>query len=213
MLRRFSHRCRNSLSAIKLGLYLLKKEGGETEGPLPSRWNSLWRTYDEIEKLLDTLQRIHQSTSLTVVRSPLGRLFDERLPFWRARFGEWGRTIVLDPPEHDVPGDFDPAHLGRGLDAFVAWRSEAGESHQPRLAWRAVTGQFEISWDEAPRGCSHVSDERPDKRAPDAQSTDWTNSLPLLLLARIAIDHGGEVEARPDKPLSITARWPQFATK
>ena len=48
MLRHFSHRCRNSLSGIKLGLYLLKRE---LEDPSHSRWNDLGRTYDEIEKL------------------------------------------------------------------------------------------------------------------------------------------------------------------
>ena len=50
MLRHFSHRCRNTLSGIKLGLYLLRKE---LEGQSPSRWTELGRTCDEIEKLFD----------------------------------------------------------------------------------------------------------------------------------------------------------------
>ena len=51
------------------------------------------RTYDEIEKLFDGLQRIYQSKSLTLVRSPLGQLFAERLPLWRARYG---RVVAND---------------------------------------------------------------------------------------------------------------------
>src|SRR5271166_4199566 len=71
MLRHFSHRCRDSLSGIKLGLYLVEKE---LKGPSLCRWNDLARTYEGIEKLFDGLPRVYQSTSLTLVRSPLGQL-------------------------------------------------------------------------------------------------------------------------------------------
>ena len=128
MLRNFSHRCRNSLSGIKLGLYLLKKQG---ECNAPSRCNELWRKYEEIENLFDRLQRISQISSLTVVRSPLGQLFAERLPLWRARFGEFGRSIRIDPPDQDLAGDFDPTHLGLGLDSFIAWRSQSAWRNRP----------------------------------------------------------------------------------
>ncbi len=122
MLRHFSHRCRNSLHGIKLGLYLLRKE---LETPSHSRWKDLVRTYDDIEKLFVGLERVYQSNSLTFVRSPLGQLFAERAPLWRARYPEWGRSIRLDPPAQDLPGDFDPSHLGIGLDRLVNWRAES----------------------------------------------------------------------------------------
>ena len=207
IMRHFSHRCRNSLSGIKLGLYLLKKEL-DPDGPSDSRWNELGRTYDEIEKLFDGLQRLYQSTSLTVVRSPLGRLFAERLPLWRSRFPEWGRTIKVDPPEHEDAGDFDPTQFGHGLDAFVAWRAGSGDSHEVRLAWRVGAGHFEISWDEAP-AASRNGQSACEKSPSGSSSAVWTGSLALLLLARVAADHGGELEAQRDPALRVKVRWPQ----
>jgi hypothetical protein len=206
MLRHFSHRCRNSLSGIKLGLYLLKKE---PEGLDHAHWHDLGRTYSEIEKLFDRLQRICQSTSLTLVRSPLGQLFAERLPLWRSRYPDWGRTIVLDPPEQDVAGDFDPSHLGLGLDAFVTWRAESSDSPNQRIAWRTTGGQFEISWQESSE-CGGNQDRRSNDFPPGCQPADCTGSLAVLLLARVAADHGGELEARREPALSVTIRWPQF---
>jgi hypothetical protein len=206
MLRNFSHRCRNSLSAIKLGLYLLKKQG---ECTTPPRCNELWRQYEEIENLFDRLQRISQTSSLTVVRSPLGQLFAERLPLWRSRFGEFGRSILVDPPEQDIAGDFDPTHLGLGLDSFIAWRSQSAQAHSPRLGWRVARGQFEISWTEA-RAEGSNGNARASSCLPEPQSADASTSLALLLLARVAADHGGEVEASRGQPLDVTIRWPQF---
>jgi hypothetical protein len=206
MLRHFSHRCRNTLSGIKLGLYLLKKE---LEGQSPSRWIELGRTCDEIEKLFDRLQRIYQSTSLTVVRSPLGQLFAERLPVWRCRYAAWGRTILVDPPEHEPSGDFDPTHLGVGLDAFVAWRAESGDSREPRLAWRVMGGHFEISWQESPVE-GRNGQRRSEQSLPGSSPADCTGSMALLLLARVVADHNGELEARSDPALEVTVRWPQF---
>jgi hypothetical protein len=206
MLRHFTHHCRNTLSGIKLGLYLLRKE---LEGQSPSRWNELGRTCDEIEKLFDRLQRIYQSTSLTVVRSPLSQLMAERLPLWRSRYAMCGRTIVVDPPEHEAPGDFDPAHLGFGLDAFVGWRAESIDIKEPRLAWRVTGGQFEISWQEssAEGQHRHRQSQRPlPARSPD----DCAVSMPLLLLARVAADHNGELEVHNDWALDVRIRWPQF---
>ena len=34
--------------------------------------------------------------------------------------------------------------------------------------------------------------------------------MALLLLARVAADHGGELEAHSDPSLDVTVRWPQF---
>jgi hypothetical protein len=208
LLRHFSHRCRNTLSGIKLGLYLLKKE---QEGRSPSRWTELGRTYDEIEKLFDKLQRIYQPTSLTVVRSPLGQLFAEWLPLWRSRYAAWGRTILVDPPQREFPGDFDPTHLGFGLDAFVAWRAESADSREPRLAWRGIGGHFEISWQESPVE-GHNGQTRSQRSSPDSSPADCTGSMALLLLARVAADHNGQLEARSEPALDVTVRWPQFRT-
>jgi hypothetical protein len=206
MLRQFSHRCRNTLSGIKLGVYLLKRE---LEGQSPSRWTELGRTCDEIEKLFDRVQRIYQSASLTVVRSPLGRLFAERLPMWTSRYAMIGRTIVVDPPELDLPGDFDPTQLGLGLDAFVSWRAESAEGVEARLAWRVTGGKLEISWHERALA-GRTGPRRSQHDLPASSPEEGMGSLALLLLARVAADHDGDLETRFDPSLEVTMRWPQF---
>jgi hypothetical protein len=210
IMRQFSHRCRNSLSGIKLGLYLLKKE---LQDPSRSGWNDLGRRCDEIEKLFDRLDRIYQSTSLTLVRSPLGQLFAERLPMWRSRYPDWGHTIRLEPPEQDLAGDFDPSHLGLGLDAFVMWRAESGDSREPRLAWRTSEGQFQVSWQETPNRAENNHARRSPESPPGCQPGDCTASLALLLLARVTADHGGEFENRNEPTLNMMIRWPQFSSE
>jgi hypothetical protein len=209
MLRQFSHRCRNSLSGIKLGLYLLKKE---LQDPARSHWNDLGRRCEEIEKLFDRLDRIYQSPSMTLVRSPLGALFAERFPLWRSLYPAWAHTILLDPPEQDEAGDFDPSQLGLGLDALVTWRADSGESRAPRLAWRTAGSEFQISWRETAE-CA----ENPARRSPEApvgsRPGDCAASLALLLLARVAADHGGDLENRHDPALNVLIRWPQFRAK
>ena len=88
----------------------------------------------KLKKLFDRLDRIYHSASLTLVRSPLGQLFVERLRLWRSLYPNWAHTIRLEPPETDLAGDFDPSHLGLGLDAFVMWRASSGESREPCLS-------------------------------------------------------------------------------
>ena len=205
MLRHFSHRCRNSLSGIKLGLYLLKRE---LEDPSHSRWNDLGRTYDEIEKLFVGLERMYQPKALTLVRSPLGQLFAERLPLWRARYPDWSQTILFDPPQREIPGDFDPSHLALGLDAFVSWRAESGDSREPCVAWRTSEAHCEIFWRET-SGPAGKEDRRADDSPLGCQLADCTGSLALLLLARVAADHRGELETQREPALSVTIRWPR----
>jgi hypothetical protein len=207
MLRKFSHRCRNSLSGIKLGLYFLRKD---FQGTSCCRWNDLRRSYDEIEKMFDRLDRIYQSASLALVRSPLGQLFTERLRLWRSLYPDWAHTIRLDPPDSNPAGDFDPSHLGLGLDAFVMWRAESGHSREPCLAWRTFGGHFEISWQETPDDRLAIDAHRSSDSPLGCQPGDCTGALALLLLARVAADHGGDLETRHHPSLSAQIRWPQF---
>ena len=206
ILRKFSHRCRNSLSGIKLGLYLLRKESQDTSN---CRWSDLGRTYDEIEKLFDRLDRIYHSAPLTLVRSPLGQLFAERLRLWQSLYPNWAQSVRLEPPETDPPGDFDPSHLGLGLDAFVMWRACSGDSREPCLSWHASGAQFHISWKETSDRIESAAIDPAD--SPRAYPPgDCTGSLALLLLARVAADHGGDLETRHDPSLNALIRWPQF---
>ena len=206
MLRKFSHHCRNSLSGIKLGLYLLRKDLQDTSS---CRWSDLGRSYDEIEKLFDRLDRIYHSAPLTLVRSPLGQLFAERLRLWRSLHPNWAQTIRVEPPETDLAGDFDPSHLGLGLDAFVMWRASSGESREPCLAWLTSGSQFQITWEEASH-CTESAACDPADSPRGYPPSDCTGALALLLLARVAADHGGDFEIRHDPSLSALIRWPQF---
>ena len=206
MLRHFSHRCRNFLSGIKLGLYVLKDD---LKGSSCAHWGDLVHRYDEIERLFDRLDRICQSTSLTLVRSPLGHLFAERLPLWRSRFPDWGRALVLEPPEQDLAGDFDPSHLGLGLDALIAWRAEAGEGRKPSLAWRstAVAAQDHLAGNRREGANQNRSGlDRP----LESPLGDCGGAVARLLLARVAADHRGVLEARREPALALSIRWPQF---
>jgi hypothetical protein len=208
LLSGFNHRCRNSLNGIKMSLYLSKREW---DGPTPPCWLELERTYQEIERLFDRLQVIYRPLSVTMVRSPLGQLVAERLPSWRSLFAPNGRTLEVDPPRQEVSGDFDPMHLGLGLDAFVAWRADNSSAMgNPRLSWRIDADFFEIAWRE---GSSHSPCNYPER---ETRLTDETSPpcgvdcLALPLLARIVSAHGGYQETTLDPAFGLKLRWPRF---
>jgi signal transduction histidine kinase len=81
MLSSFNHRCRNLLNGIKMSLYLFKHEIG---GERPRSLGELERAYQQLEAIFDRLQVIYRPLNLTLVRAPLGRFFDERLPSWHS---------------------------------------------------------------------------------------------------------------------------------
>jgi hypothetical protein len=208
MLSSFNHRCRNSLNGIKMSLYLCKQDAN---GSRPDCWLELERTYQQLERLLERLQVIYRPLSLAPVRSPLGRLFDERLPSWRAWFNVRGRTIQVDAPVEDAPGDFDPMYLGLGFDAFVAWRAEAAcADSQARLRWRILDGSFELTWEEALlENSATLSDDEIGPNQP-SRPKGRVDCLALPLLARIVSAHGGCVETVSDPALVMRLGWPQF---
>jgi len=204
----FTHRCRNSLQGIKMSLYLCRRG---IEGPAPETWARLERTYQETERLFDRLQAIYRPMRTTMVRSSLGQLLAERLPVWRSWCTGRALTLEADPPAEEGLGDYDPMHLGSGLDAFIAWRLEHGFSYgNVRLAWRLNQGFFEVEWNEVdpqvPRGVESGGNPR-SGRSGESTAGD---SLALPLLARIAAAHGGRVIFRWDPAFHLTLLWPQF---
>jgi hypothetical protein len=208
MLSSFNHRCRNSLNGIKMSLYLFKRE---MDGPVPGQWQELERAYQEIELLFDRLQMLYRPLSLTVVRSPIGRLIDERLPTWRSWFGARGRTLEFTRPSVDLPCDFDPMHLGLGLDAFVRSRAESGRGPwKTQLTWGISEGLFEIRWEEqiAPKGCDERAHES--GRPGGAASCGKSDALAHPLLKRIVAAHGGFVETTTNPAFVVKVRWPRF---
>jgi len=204
----FNHRCRNALNGIKMGLYLFKRE---TSGPMHRCWTELAQTYEEIERVFDRLQVIYRPMSVNTVRSPLGLLVTERLPAWCTSFSGKGRTLDIDRPDDDDPGDFDPMYLGLGLDAFIAWRAEAGDpKRQSSLSWRTANGCFEVSWDEF-RPAKRSSGNTHDFGVPQGpRPTVRVDSLALPLLARVVAAHGGFLETTSDPAFGVKLRWPQF---
>jgi hypothetical protein len=206
----FSHRCRNSLNGIKMSLYLVRRA---MDGPTPPCWKELERTYREIERLFDHLQTIYRPMTVTIVRARLGQLVADHAPNWRSWFESGRRALRIEAPSPDPSGDFDPMHLGMGLDALVAWRAEARDaSRQPRLTWRIQQGSFVVCWDEAPSPSPELL---ADVRARESRGTEpsrGVNSLALPLLARIVAEHGGSLESsEPTEPnFSVRVRWPQY---
>jgi hypothetical protein len=208
LLRGFNHRCRNSLNGIKMSLYLSRRQWN---GATPPFWGEIEQTYQQIERLFDRLQVIYKPLSMTMVRSPLSPLFAERLPAWRSWFTQKGLDLQINPPERDDAGDFDPMHLGLGLDAFVAWRAEEGSTFgNPLLSWRVVEGDFEIAWSEGHCVSAEVTREPDSRRACEKRPASTVDSLALPLLIRILSAHGGSHETSTDPAFALKLRWPRF---
>jgi hypothetical protein len=208
MLRTFSHRCRNSLNGIKMSLYLLKREH-----PLPMLdcWDELERTYQAIECLFDRLQFIYRPLSMTMVQCPFGQFVAQHLPAWRSWFAANGRTLEIGPPAQEALGDFDPMHLGQGLDAFVAWRAERGHTAgTAHLSWAIEQGFFDINWTETAPSTDCAGQDSIVRASSELQSSDSVDPLALPVLARIVQAHGGQLEQARGPSFGIRLRWPQF---
>jgi hypothetical protein len=201
----FNHRCRNLLNGIRLGLCVFKRQ---VAAPTPKFWEELEQSYREMERLFDWLQVIFRPLSLHLVRSPLGRLFAERLPLWRSWCDSNGVALELVPPRHDAAGDFDPMHLGMALDALVAWRAERIDPTGPvRLSWDLTDGFLELTWSEGPSTSSdkkRSGDDRPVSRACGVAS------LVLSLLNQIISAHDGTLQSTEDPAFHLRLRWPRY---
>jgi signal transduction histidine kinase len=213
MLSGFSHRCRNSLNAIKMSLYLVRRE---QRGDLPPQWRSLEEACLEVERFFDHLHSIYRPLKLTPVRAPLGQFLAEQEPRWRTRLQGCGRTLRVDPPAEDPPGDFDPIHLGMALDAVVAWRARVRDSSRhPRLSWRTGAGSCEVCWEEAATSSPRVPPDGGSGRAGEHPEPPRVESLALSLIARIVAAHGGQTESEPERArgFCLRLRWPQFQSR
>jgi hypothetical protein len=209
----FSHRCRNSLNGIKVSLYLARRE---PSGTTLSAWEELEQTYLQIERLFDRLQAIYRPMTLTMVRSPLGPFMADHEPTWRTWFAERGRTLRVDRPGQDLPGDFDPIHLGMGLDAVLAWRADVREAgRQPRLSWRTGEGFCEVAWDETETPTSSGAAEAAAGCEGKPPGSAGEDPLALPLLARIITAHAGRTEStrEPGRGFRLNLSWPQFRSQ
>lgn len=208
MLSSFNHKCRNSLNGIKMSLYLFKREAG---GPMPQCWLELERTYQELERLFDRLQVIYRPLTLTLVRSPFGQLVSERLPTWRSWFQLRGRALDVVPPREDDPSEFDPMYLGLALDAFVAWRAEAGYANfQTSLSWKIEGDFLEVRCEEARPAAFCQAAQRQCVSAHGSRPLGQIDSLALPLLARIVSAHKGYLETSSEPDFTMRLRFPRF---
>jgi hypothetical protein len=204
----FCHRCRNSLNGIKMSLYLFRRE---SRGAVPDGWGEIETIYQYVEHLFDHLQTIYRPMTISMVRFPLDELIHHHVPKWRSWFESRGLKLQIDPPESEVPGDFDPAQLGLGLDAMAAWRADVGPiGVVVRVAWGVHEGSIEIRWREnAPRSATREPASMSCQRDADSPSRR-VDVLALPLLARILAAHGGQLACERGAGFGVLLRWPQY---
>ncbi len=208
MLRSFNHICRNTLNGIKVSLYLFKHEIG---GPSPGSLAELERSYQQIEGLFDRLQMLYRPPSLTLIRAPLGRFFDECSRSWQSGFNVRGRKLEISPPATDLAGDFDPMFMRECMDSFVAWRAEASQSGtRAVLSLRITDCSLVLRWAERQGENAFLADGCANGMARKFDLNGGVDSLALLLLKRIILAHGGSLEMNCDPTFVMTLRWPRF---
>ena len=97
------------------------------------------------------------------VRMPLSLLIDDRLEDWKNWLAASGQCLEVIAPDEPAIGEYDPARLAQGLDAFVAWRGDVRESGGIGLPpMGADAGYFQFDWTESSDEGRDPSDGRPD---------------------------------------------------
>lgn len=201
----YSHRCRNLLSGMKMGLHFVRRG---SDKPLSARWTEVEQTYVTIEQLFDRLQSIYRPMKLTLIRARLASLVEDRRQVWRQWLGVAGANLEVSPPEHDIASEFDPMHLSTGLDAMVSWRSSALlQGDTAHLNWRYAEDSLEVIWHES-RNSSHQDAAVKPQVHSGASGTSTVHSLALPLLARVMSAHHGSMEWIREPAFEIRLRWP-----
>ena len=210
VLSSFCHRCRNSLNGIKLSLYLFRREARRG---LPDRWAEIEAIYQQVEHLFECLQTIYRPMTITMVRLPLDELIRQHEPRWRSQLAARGIDLQIALAEPEVIGDFDPAHLGIGLDAVASWMAEACHPEgRARVSLALRDGTIEIRWELSPPPGDPMPAEHggPSRQSICEMPTPRIDSLVLPLVARILAEHGGCLERERGVNLVVLLRWPQY---
>ena len=192
-----------------MSLYLARRMSAK-EVTASEVWEGLDVAYGSAERLIDRFQHACKPAALTPVKLPLSAFFEDRRKAWSEILETRGRRLVLRPPEApESAGLFDPMRLTQGLDDLVAWRAAVGEStHDLRVAWSAIGGEFQLVWDEpvarslAPRSASAMTAR--------CWETQTLAAFALPLLTRIMMSHGGSLETDgfTADQWRLTMRWP-----
>ena len=104
-------------------------------------------------------------------------------------------------------------YLGFGLDAFVAWRAEAGHANvQTSLSWKieddtsSKSRAAEARPEALPPGRGPAACERSRLETARDRSIRWH----CRLLARIVSAHGGYLETSSEPDFTMRLRFPQY---
>ncbi|GAC1447803.1 MAG: hypothetical protein NVSMB9_30380 [Isosphaeraceae bacterium] len=202
----YCHQSRNLLNNLKMSLYLAQKESD----PLTAEfWRGLEPRYEVVEQYFDRVQQICRPLRLTLVKLPLRLLIEDRLPAWNRELASKGRRMRIDPPTSSDVGLFDPAHLGQGFDALVAWRALIGDSScDLRLRWTTEPGWFHLEWDEPTRSDSAINGTMPHHAGVPTDPGEGPSALTIPLLTRILSLHGGRLETNAHPGWQLRMRWP-----
>jgi len=207
-LRGFNHRFRNLLNGLRMGFYLAKRSGFEADS---KHWGEIDQTYAAIEQFQTRLQTIYQAMPLTPIAGRFGCLVGERGPTWIDWFHQNGNELVLEAPERESEGRFDPMFLGTALDNFVAWRAAAlPRGGRATLRWTADQDGFAIAWNERAAEAPAVTPPPAPVAAPGPLSAT-TASLSLPLLARVVAEHGGRLSWTREPSVVARICWPLTA--
>ncbi len=192
----YCHQSRNVLHTMKLGLFLAQRSSPAAE---VEAWAKLEREYLAVEHFFDRLQLVCRPMVVNAVRMPLSLLLEDRLEDWTNWLAERGQSLEVIAPDEPAIGDYDPARMAQGLDAFVAWRGDAGRAGgRALLQWGVDAGHFQLDWTE------------PDPRDQDSPGgiADQPERLALPLLARVVTAHMGTLEFAVQDGLRLRLRWP-----
>jgi len=208
-LRAFNHRFRNLLNSLRMSFYLAKRSGLQ---PDSERWGELERAYQEVEQFQGRLQTIYQAMPLTLIDGRFGSLVAERGSTWTDWFRQNGNELVLEAPERESEGRFDPMFLGTALDGFVAWRAASlPGGGRATLRWGADGDGFAIDWSERAEALAAASPSEP-LSFPSGPLAATTASLSLPLLARVVSEHGGKFSWSREGGAEARIRWPLAAS-
>ena len=142
----YCHQSRNVLHTMKLSLFLARRGSPPAE---VETWGELERDYLAVEHFFDRLQLVCRPMAVNPVRMPLSLLIEDRLEDWTNWLAARGQSLEVIAPDEPAIGDYDPARMAQGLDAFVAWRGDAGrEGGSALLRWGADAGHFHLDWTE-----------------------------------------------------------------
>ncbi len=192
----YCHQSRNVLHTMKLGLFLAQQSSPPAES---EAWGKLERNYLTVEHFYNRLQLVCRPMEVSPVRMPLSLLIDDRLEAWTNSLAERGQSLEAIKPDGSALGDFDPALLAQGLDAFVAWRSDVGrQGGTILLRWGVEEGHFYLDWTEPNAGDRYVSEPR----------LQTQERLALPLLARVVTAHAGTLDFDSQDGLRLRICWP-----